>query len=108
MYQQFSYEEVLSAAERFAWRVEDLIGGERQLDFTKTFLPDSLSSTEAMIWLAEDQRRVANQIRGAGYLYMFGMVEEFILPFVLDHVRPQLNHDDCWVRSFLNFAAEEA
>src|SRR5881296_2257496 len=27
-------------------------------------------------------------LRGYGYLYTFGMVEEFILPFVLDHVRP--------------------
>jgi hypothetical protein len=108
MYQQYSYEEVLSAAERFAWRVEDLIGGEKQLDFTKPFLPDSLARTEAMIWLMPEQRRVANQIRGAGYLHMFGLVEEFILPFVLDHVRPQLNHNDCQVRAFLSFAAEEA
>ena len=108
MHQQYSYEEVLSAAERFAWRVEDLIGGERRLDFSKPFLPDSLARTEAMAWLTPEQRRVANQIRGAGYLHMFGLVEEFILPFVLDHVRPQLNHDDCRVRSFLSFAAEEA
>src|SRR4051812_26538954 len=123
MHQQYSYEEVLSAAERFAWRVEDLIGCERRLDFAKPFLPDSLARTEGMAWLTPEQRRVANQIRGAGYLHMFGLVEEFILPFVLDHVRPQLNfddrrlddrrlddrrHDDCRVRSFLSFAAEEA
>ena len=108
MYQQYSYEEVLSAAERFSWRVEDLIGGERQLDFTKPFLPNSLAHTEAMSWLTPEQRRIANQIRGAGYLYMFGIVEEFILPFVLDHVRPQLDYDDYRVRSFLSFAAEEA
>ena len=108
MYQQYSYEEVLSAAERFAWRVEDLIGGERRLDFSKPFLPDSLARTEAMTWLTPEQRRVANQIRGAGYLGMFGLVEEFVLPFVLDHVRPQLNQDDYRVRAFLSFAAEEA
>jgi hypothetical protein len=113
MYQQYSYEEVLAASERFAWRVEDLIGGERRLDFSKPFLPDSLARTEGMAWLTPEQRRVANQIRGAGYLHMFGLVEEFILPFVLDHVRPQVNlddcgHDDCRVRSFLSFAAEEA
>ena len=60
------------------------------------------------MWLTPEQRRVANQIRGAGYLDMFGLVEEFVLPFVLDHVRPQLNHDDYRVRAFLSFAAEEA
>jgi hypothetical protein len=108
MYQQYSYEEVVSSSERFAWRVEDLIGGERQLNFSKPFLSDSLARTQALAFLAPEQRRVANQIRGAGYLHMFGLVEEFILPFVLDHVRPQLDHDDYRVRAFLSFAAEEA
>ena len=38
----------------------------------------------------------------------FGVVEEFILPFVLDHVRPSLDKDDYRVRAFLQFASEEA
>ena len=51
---------------------------------------------------------VLNQIRGHEYLALFGLVEEFILPFVLDHARPQLNGDDHRVRALLNFAGEEA
>jgi hypothetical protein len=39
---------------------------------------------------------------------MFGIVEEFLLPFVLDHARPELREDDWRVRALLNFAAEEA
>ena len=39
---------------------------------------------------------------------MFGLVEEFILPFVLDHVRPICSGDDGRVRALLQFAAEEA
>jgi hypothetical protein len=35
-------------------------------------------------------------------------VEEFILPFVLDHARPHLHGDDYRVRAFLQFASEEA
>ena len=42
MHQRYSFEEVLSASERFSWRVEDLIGGERRLDFSKPLLPESL------------------------------------------------------------------
>ena len=34
--------------------------------------------------------------------------EEFILPFVLDHVRPHLNEDDYRTRALLQFASEEA
>lgn len=108
MYQPYSYEEVLFAAERHAWRVEDLIGGERRLDFSKPFLPDSLARTQALTFFGPDERRVVNQIRGLGYLYTFGLVEEFILPFVLDHVRARLNADDYHVRAFLSFAGEEA
>src|SRR4051812_554237 len=99
MHQQYSYEEVLSAAERFAWRVEDLIGGERRLDFSTPSLPESHAGTQATPWLTPEQCRVTNQIRGSGYLGMFGLVEEFVLPFVLDHVRPQLNQDDYRVRA---------
>jgi hypothetical protein len=51
---------------------------------------------------------VLNQIRGHEYLVIFGLVEEFILPFVLDHARPQLNGDDARVRALLTFASEEA
>ena len=108
MYQQYSYEEVLSASERYAWRIEDLIGGDRTLDFSKPFLPDSLARTQGLDFLDPEERRIANQIRRLGYLYTFGLVEEFILPFVLDHVRQQLDKDDFRVRAFLSFANEEA
>jgi hypothetical protein len=39
---------------------------------------------------------------------MFGLVEEFILPYVVDHARPQLSGDDYRVRALLGFAGEEA
>jgi len=39
---------------------------------------------------------------------MFGLVEEFILPYVVDHARPQLSGDDYRVRALLQFAGEEA
>ncbi len=108
MYRQFSYEEVMSSAERYAWRVDDLIGGDKKLDFTKPFLPESLARTPELDFLSRDERRTVNQIRGHGYLYTFGLVEEFILPFVLDHVRSRLDGNDYRVRAMLSFAGEEA
>src|SRR5690606_16026964 len=47
------------------------------------------------------------------YLAMFGVIEEFILPFVLDHARPliinpMMRGDDYKARAFLEFASEEA
>src|SRR6185436_14930939 len=105
----YTYEETLESAEKTGgWRVQDIIGGDKRLDFKRPFLPDSLARVDSMDFLTSEEKRVLNQIRGYGYLYTFGLVEEFILPFVLDHVRPQLDADDYRTRALLRFASEEA
>ena len=105
---QFSFKDCLARAERITWRVEDLIGGDKRLDFSKPFMPESLAQVESLAFLREGEKRTLNQIRGNAYLGIFGLVEEFILPFVLDHVRPQLSGDDYRTRALLQFAGEEA
>jgi hypothetical protein len=109
-HQTYNYAETLAAQERITWRVEDLIGPDKSFDFGKPFLPESLARVLPLDFLNPDEQRLLNQIRGHGYLYMFGLVEEFILPFVMDHVRARLgfDRDDHRVRAFLEFAAEEA
>jgi hypothetical protein len=108
LHHNFSYQAALAASEKVNWRVEDLIGEDKALDFSKPFLPDSLVRAEGLSFLSADEKRTLNQIRGNGYLYTFGLVEEFILPFVLDHARPRLDGDDYRVRALLRFAGEEA
>ena len=104
----FTYAAALSASQRVNWQIEDIIGGDKKLDFSKTFLPDSLARVEGLPFLDADEKLALNQIRGHNYLYIFGLVEEFILPFVLDHARPLLAEDDVRTRAFLQFASEEA
>jgi hypothetical protein len=106
--QGYSYQATLAASQRVNWRVEDIIGGDRRLDFSKPFMPESLARVESLAFLSADEKRTLNQIRGNTYLCIFGVVEEFILPFVLDHARPQLQGDDYRVRALLQFAGEEA
>jgi hypothetical protein len=108
MLDTYSYQSALAASEVIHWRVEDIIGGEKRLDFGKPFMPESLARVEELTFLDSDEKRILNQIRGNAYLTIFGLVEEFILPFVLDHARPQLSGDDFRVRALLNFAGEEA
>ena len=103
-----TYEATLKSSQKAAWKIEDLIGGDRALDFSLAFMPESLARTEELEFLDQDERRVQNQIRGHAYLCIFGLVEEFILPFVLDHARPRLSGDDWRVRALLQFAGEEA
>jgi hypothetical protein len=104
----YSYEETLALSVRANWRVEDIIGGDKRLDFTRPFMPDSLARVSSLDFLSAREKILLNQIRGYGYLYTFGVVEEFILPFVLDHARAQLNQDDYHTRALLQFASEEA
>ena len=104
----YNYQETLAASVKANWRIEDIIGGDKRLDFTKPFMPESLARVEPLDFLSAEEKILLNQIRGYGYLYTFGVVEEFILPFVLDHVRPHLHEDDYRTRALLQFASEEA
>jgi len=105
---QYDYRETLAASQKVNWRIEDIIGGDKKLDFSKSFMPEALAAVEKLAFLNDDEKRILNQIRGNTYLAIFGLVEEFILPFVLDHIRPSLDDDDYRVRAFLQFASEEA
>jgi len=108
MHHNFNFRDVLAASARAAWQVEDVLPQGSALDYSKRFMPEALARTAAVPFLSEDEARTLNQIRGHEYLALFGIVEEFVLPFVLDHARPQLNEDDHRVRALLNFAGEEA
>lgn len=106
--QQYDYRETIVASQKVNWRIEDIIGGEKKLDFSKRFMPESLARVEELSFLNDEEKKVLNQIRGHAYLSIFGLVEEFILPFVIDHIRPSLDADDYRARAFLQFAGEEA
>lgn len=105
---RYSYQETLAASQKANWRIEDIIGGDKRLDFTQSFMPESFARVEELNFLTPAEKLTLNQIRGFDYLCAFGLVEEFILPFVLDHARPHLQGDDYRTRAFLQFAAEEA
>jgi len=108
MYHDYNFAGVLTASARAAWQIEDVLPEGAALDFSRPFLPEALARTGAAEGLTHHERCVLNQIRGHEYLVIFGLVEEFILPFVLDHARTQLNGDDARVRALLGFASEEA
>jgi len=104
----YTYESALSSAEAIRWRIEDIIGGDKRLDFSKPLMPETLARVNGLTFLDDEEKRALNQIRGNAYLCIFGLVEEFILPFVIDHARPRLLGDDYRVRALLEFAGEEA
>lgn len=105
---KYDYRETIVASRRVNWAIDDLIGGDKAMDFSKRLMPESLARVDGFSFLTDSEKRMLNQIRGHAYLCIFGLVEEFILPFVLDHIRPSLDQDDYRVRAFLQFASEEA
>ena len=108
MYHDFNYEATLASSLRAQWQLDDVLREDQPLDFSRNFMPESLARTAALGSLNPFEQRILNQISAHQYLCIFGVVEEFILPFLLDHARPALRDDDYRVRALLNFAGEEA
>ena len=109
MFHDFQYPAILAASNRAAWQIDDVIGPDATLDWAKPFMPENLARTDRLPMLSDAEKLTLNHIRAHEYLSMFGLVEEFILPFVMDHVRPDLpDADDVRVRAMIQFAAEEA
>jgi len=103
----YDYRSTYNASLKVNWRLDDIIGGDKKLNFSKRFMPESLARVEELTFLNDAEKLVLNQIKGNTYLTMFGIIEEFIVPFVLDHIRPSWDEDDDRVRAFLQFAGEE-
>jgi len=108
MYHDFNYEATLASSLRAQWQLDDVLRADQELDFSRNFMPESLARTAALDTLNAFEQRILNQISAHQYLCIFGVVEEFILPFLMDHARPALSGDDWRVRAILNFASEEA
>ena len=49
MSHNYSYQGVLETSERINWRIEDIIGGDKRLDFTKPFMPEALAHVNGSI-----------------------------------------------------------
>ena len=109
MFHDFKYPAILDASNRAAWQIDDVIAPGAVLDFSRPFMPENLARTAGLDILSEAEKLTLNHIRAHDYLSVFGLVEEFILPFLMDHIRPMLpDADDTKVRALMQFAAEEA
>src|SRR5678815_5560593 len=102
----YDYHSILETSERIDWKIEKVIDG-RSFDSSRPFLPDALAGVAGIRCLNDREKLKLNQIRGFTYLYLFGLVEEYIVPSVLDHVRGGV-HQDGELRALLRFAQEEA
>src|SRR5919109_2329983 len=90
------------------WQVNDIIGGEKTLNFSKPFLPEVWVEADVLDFLSEKEKLAVNHIRSHSYLYLFGFVEEYIVPFVVRHIERRIHRAAAEeLRALLHFAEEE-
>ncbi len=84
----------------------DVIRG-RRFDFSRKFLPDGISRVNELEFLAAGERRLLSQIQGRTYANMFGLVERFIGPKILDVSRDHWLGDQVKFEALVRFTDEE-
>ena len=102
-----AYAKCIDASKRIRWDIDrDVLRG-RTLDFTKKFLPDSMSKVHELRFLAEDEQRLISQIQGRTYANMFGLVERFIGAKILEVSRDHWLGDQTALEALVRFTDEE-
>ena len=101
------YSQCIEASKHIRWDIDkDVIRG-RQFDFSKKFMPDSLSNVHQLDFLSEDERRLISQIQGRTYVNMFVLVEKFINTKILELSRDHRLSDQTVLEALLRFSDEE-
>jgi hypothetical protein len=102
----YSFAECLQNAQRVNWRIDEVLG-DRRFDPNKRWLPRALSGADGITCLDVDERRQLTHIEMAAYAHLFGYVEEFIAPKVVQLAKDHQSTDRTAFHALTNFAAEE-
>ena len=101
------YAKCVEVSKRIRWDIDrDVIRG-RGLEFDRKFLPDGLSMVERLPFLTAAEKRRFSQVQGRTYANMFGLVERFIGPKMLDVSRDHWMGDQVALEALVRFADEE-
>jgi len=102
-----NYQHLLETSRRVNWRLEDLIGAGRRLDFTRPFLPETFAQTAPLGFLSPAEKLKLNQIRARGYLALFELVESFVVPFISEQAGGDAAAEPFRAQALHHFAGEE-
>jgi hypothetical protein len=101
------YAKCIAASKRIRWDIDlDVIRG-RQFDFGMKFLPDGLSRVKELAFLSPREARFASQVMGRTYANMFGMIERYIGPKILEISRDYWLGDQVALEALVRFTDEE-
>jgi len=101
------YAHAIEVSKRVRFEIDrDVIRG-RKLDFGKKFLPDGLSKIERLDFLGTEDKRLFSHVQGRTYANMFGLVERFIGPKILEVSRDHWLGDQTAFEALVRFTDEE-
>ena len=101
------YAKCIEVSKHIRWDIDrDVIRG-RDFDFSRKFLPDSISRLERLAFLSDREKRLLSQIQGRTYANMFGLVERFINAKVLEISRDHWLGDQTALEALVRFSDEE-
>jgi hypothetical protein len=101
------YAKCIEVSKRVRFDIDrDVIRG-RRFDYSKKFLPDGLSKVNELDFLGAEDRRLLSQIQGRTYANMFGLVERFIGPKILEVSRDHWLGDQVKFEALVRFTDEE-
>lgn len=101
------YGQVVQMSRQAEWQIDRDLLQNRELDFTRKFLPDALSRVDRLPFLSAQEARLLSQIQGRTYAYVFGLVERFISTKMLDQGRAHAFDDQFAFEALVRFSAEE-
>lgn len=101
------YAKCVEASKRVRWDIERDVFRGRSFDYDRKFLPDGLSLVDEIRFLNQDEQRLASQIQGRSYAFIFGLVERFIGAKILDVSRDHWLGDQIALEALVRFTDEE-
>src|SRR3954454_15775282 len=101
------YAQIVKSSKKAEWQIDRDLIQNRTFDFSRKFLPDSLSHIDRLSFLSKDEARLLSHIQGRTYAYLFGLVERFISAKMLDQGRAHTFDDQSAVEALVRFASEE-
>jgi P-aminobenzoate N-oxygenase AurF len=101
------YAQVVRLSKKSEWQIDrDLLRG-RTFDFSRKFLPDTLSRIDRLIFLSAAEARLLSHVQGRTYAYIFGLVERFISAKMLDQGRAHIFGDQLALEALVRFSNDE-
>jgi len=101
------YAKCIEVSKRIRWEIDrDVIRG-RKFDVSKKFLPDGLCRMGKLDFLGAGEKRLVSQIQGRTYANMFGLVERFIGPKIVEVSREHWLGDQTAFEALVRFTDEE-